>query len=517
MYLGDYKMKRFLAIFLSVLCLINLSSCGEKNYSDKTVYFTTSDIVGTFDPTLANTPVEISIATNCFEGLMTRHKSGKIVLGAAESYDVDESGMVYTFKLREGAVWSDGETELVADDFVFGFQRALYQKTKAPYAPLLFSIKNAKKVNSGALDMSALGVEATGKYSLKITLANTDDGFLDALTKPVSSPCNRAFFEGTSGRYGLKPKYIISNGAFCINYLNSDSKTTIISNNEDYTGEFPATPKSVQISFGKTEDEVYTALEDAQADLGNIDCARAKSLEEKEYLSQLFYNTNYCLYMADDLSRVGADYKKALALDIDYGNVSANLTDYYDVPSGILPSLMYLSGKDYRKQTGEISYISYDLDKAKATLSDYTKASEDLNDRVLYYPSGEDKLKLVSNIIVQGWQKDLNVYIDSGEKTQAEIEKGIASGEIKIAIIKVKSEANDALDCYNYLADLGITSRVVSADASTLFAKEQSLVSSGKIYPLAAIPTAVSVSADIKDVVFLTGGKVIDFRFTKKD
>ncbi len=510
-------MKRFLAIFLSVLCLINLSSCGEKNYSDKTVYFTTSDIVSTFDPALASTPVEISIATNCFEGLMTRNKSGKIVLGAASSYDVDKSGKVYTFKLRQDAVWSDGQTPLTADDFVFGLQRALYFKTKAPYASLLFSIKNAKKVNSGKLDMSALGVKAKDEHTLEITLESASDGFLDALTKPVSSPCNRAFFEGTSGRYGLKPKYIISNGAFCINYLNSDSKTTIISNNEDYTGELPATPKSVQISFGKTEDEVYTALDNHEADLGNVDCARAKSLEDKEYSSRLFYNTNYCLYMADDLSTVGADYKKALALDIDYGNISANLTDYYDVPSGIMPSLMYLSGKDYRKQAGQISFVSYDLDKAKTTLSDYTKACEDLNDRVLYYPTGEDKLKLVSNIIVQGWQKDLNVYIDSGEKTESEIEKGIASGEIKIAIIKVKSEANDALDCYNYLADLGIASRVLSADAPTLFAKEQSLVSSGKIYPLAAIPTAVSVSDDIKDVVFLTGGKAIDFRFTIKD
>ena len=105
-------MKRFLAIFISVLCLINLSSCGEKNYSDKTVHFTTSDIVSTFDPALASAPVEISIATNCFEGLMTRNKSGEIVLGAAKSYDVDKSGKVYTFKLREDAVWSDGETPL---------------------------------------------------------------------------------------------------------------------------------------------------------------------------------------------------------------------------------------------------------------------------------------------------------------------------------------------------------------------------------------------------------------------
>ena len=52
-----------------------------------------------------------------FEGLLIVDENNQIQYGQAESYEVSEDGLTWTFHLREGLKWSDG-TDLDANDFV---------------------------------------------------------------------------------------------------------------------------------------------------------------------------------------------------------------------------------------------------------------------------------------------------------------------------------------------------------------------------------------------------------------
>src|SRR5262245_33009301 len=83
---------------------------------------------GTLDPHRASGVWEDMIIGDLFLGLTTEAADGSIIPGAAENWTISDDGLTYTFKLRPGQKWSDGQP-LTAGDFVAGFQRLLDPKT----------------------------------------------------------------------------------------------------------------------------------------------------------------------------------------------------------------------------------------------------------------------------------------------------------------------------------------------------------------------------------------------------
>ena len=109
--------------------------------------------------TRSSTVGEAHILRDLFEGLVMPDARGDLIPGAAESWTVSDDGTVYTFKLREGAVWSNGDP-VTADDFVYAFGRLQDPATGAEYASMLYVIKNAEAINSGKAKPEEIGARA---------------------------------------------------------------------------------------------------------------------------------------------------------------------------------------------------------------------------------------------------------------------------------------------------------------------------------------------------------------------
>ena len=189
----------------------------------KTLGFDIPRGVDSFDPQLAGSDPELIIVENCFQGLLDTDQEGHIIAGAAKTWSVSEDGLIYTFEIREGLLWSDGETPVTADDFPFAFQRLFAPETAAPSRSDYFNIVNAQEVSSGQYQSSMLGVKTVGTHTLIITLQSPDPLFPDLLTNAAAMPCNREFFESTKGRYGLGLSYTMFNGAYYVRRINNYS------------------------------------------------------------------------------------------------------------------------------------------------------------------------------------------------------------------------------------------------------------------------------------------------------
>ena len=70
--------------------------------------FVLNNIPDGLDPGVTNNSFAQYVLINCFEGLVTYDESGSLVGGCAESWDISDDGLVYTFHLRDGLKWSDG-------------------------------------------------------------------------------------------------------------------------------------------------------------------------------------------------------------------------------------------------------------------------------------------------------------------------------------------------------------------------------------------------------------------------
>jgi oligopeptide transport system substrate-binding protein len=116
----------------------------------------------TLDQAHTSINIEEFILKDLYEGLTIYDAAGKIVPGAAETWDLSDDGLVYTFKLRADAKWSDG-SPVTAEDFVFSLQRVEDPKTAAGYANFFLELL----AHQTALPVSKASVEKNGADFVK--------------------------------------------------------------------------------------------------------------------------------------------------------------------------------------------------------------------------------------------------------------------------------------------------------------------------------------------------------------
>ena len=99
------------------------------------------------DPTAgAAAAIDEVVYANIFEGLTRFAPDGSVVPGLAESWDISEDGLTYTFTLREGVTFHDG-TAMTAEDVVFTLDRARAEDSTNAQKPLFAGIESVEAVD----------------------------------------------------------------------------------------------------------------------------------------------------------------------------------------------------------------------------------------------------------------------------------------------------------------------------------------------------------------------------------
>ena len=168
----------------------------------------------TLDQHKTQTVYEAHILRDLYEGLLSFSADGKPIPGVAESWDISEDGLVYTFHFRDDAKWSNGDP-VTAGDFVFSLRRIEDPATGGQYAGVLYPIKNAEKVNKGDLPKEELGVKAIDDKTLEITLEYPTPYFLEQLCHQSALPLHQKSVEALGADF-VKPGNMVSNGAFTL-------------------------------------------------------------------------------------------------------------------------------------------------------------------------------------------------------------------------------------------------------------------------------------------------------------
>ncbi|MCC5860824.1 MAG: peptide ABC transporter substrate-binding protein [Gammaproteobacteria bacterium] len=164
------------------------------------------------DPHKSEGVPESNLQRDLYEGLTSSGADGEIVPGVAESWEVSEDGLVYTFHLRDNARWSNGDP-VTAADFEYSLRRSVDPATLSNYGIILHPIENAAAVIAGERPPEDLGVRALDPRTLEITLGDPTPYFLGVLAHSAAFPVHRATVE-TYGDRWARPGRLVSNGAF---------------------------------------------------------------------------------------------------------------------------------------------------------------------------------------------------------------------------------------------------------------------------------------------------------------
>lgn len=174
---------------------------------DSYTYAYTSDPV-TYDVLASYLSPDSEVLVNTYDGLMEYDMEGVQQPALAESYEVSEDGLTYTFHLRSGVKWVDSQgrevADVVADDFVAGMQHLLDAKGGVEYIACDV-IKNADAYNNGEVtDFGEVGVSAPDDSTVVYTLEEPCTYFLTMLGYSPFAPMSRSYYESQGGKFGVE-------------------------------------------------------------------------------------------------------------------------------------------------------------------------------------------------------------------------------------------------------------------------------------------------------------------------
>lgn len=260
----------------------------------------------TLDPHRAIDSFSLAVLRDLFEGLVTEDERGRIVPGAAESWDVSSDGLVYTFRLRDGLRWSNGDA-LTALDYAAGLQRTLDPATSAPGADFLDGIQRD-------------GVNAPDDRTLVIRLARPVAHLIKVLATPAAAPLHRGSRAG-DGPHLVAAERLVSNGAYQLEAWRPGA-AVVLTRNAYYR-------EAASVAFARVE---YHPFADANAELaryraGDLDMTWSLPQQDSDRMRSEFASELQLapflsvFYYAFDLTgppfRGNRQLREALAMALD--------------------------------------------------------------------------------------------------------------------------------------------------------------------------------------------------------
>jgi ABC-type transport system substrate-binding protein len=205
-----------------------------------------------------------------YEGLYHFNPEGELEEGLADGLPaVSEDGLVYTFRIKPGAMFAGPDfepREVTALDVAYGMERALDPDPVGAPAPswgsgYLFPIEGAEAFNAGEAE-SVSGIEVIDDRTLQVTLSEPTTTFLLGLTIATSWPVPQEAVEERGEDFGNSP---VGAGPFFVQEWNKGSDITIVRNPGYVDPELPYLDQ-IYVDLGVDENTQKLRLEAGEAD-----------------------------------------------------------------------------------------------------------------------------------------------------------------------------------------------------------------------------------------------------------
>ena len=289
---------------------------------------------------VAKTTDDYMIPMNVFDRLFeTRVQDGaaQVVPSLCTEYAVSEDGKTYSFTLRDGVEFSNGNP-LTSSDVQYTFERLLILANQNTDIPL--EVAGGQELMDKKAD-SLSGFSVTDDTHFSVTLNAPNAGFLAELSSPAMSIVDR---ESMTDGFGSDPAATIGTGPYIVTeWVTNDHYTLVY--NDKYWGEEPSVKKLIAkvISDANTQNLMFQNGELDLIDLKNQDSAIIQSLYKTAYADRMVSvpNVGLTFLALNENNEFLRDVRvrKAIGMAIDVDTLIAALFNGDAVrENGIIPS-----------------------------------------------------------------------------------------------------------------------------------------------------------------------------------
>jgi oligopeptide transport system substrate-binding protein len=286
---------------------------------------------------------------------------------AAESWTQSEDGLTWTFKLRDGLVWSDGEP-LKASDYIFALQRAATTGYDfAWYWGYAGGIANWDAVTKGEADVATLGIKAVDDKTIEVTTSSPKP-YLPGVVS-LWYPVPKHVWDKLGDEYAANVDTLVTSGPFMVESWEKSNNSMVLVKSPSYTGPWPSVVDKVVIdpSLGAPEVGLPAFMAD-EADFAYLNAGQIPFVEQR-FPGQISKNAVFAVsYISFDLGAAPFDninVRKALQAAINRDEMTATVLKDLAIPGKSLLPPGYPGYND-----AITSQAVFDPEKAKKFMAD---------------------------------------------------------------------------------------------------------------------------------------------------
>lgn len=424
-------MKKFVALVLALTMSVSMFACSSKDTTGDTANngstTTTPENGGdtttatdgsvlsvclasepdSIDPALNSTVDGATMIAHLFSGLATwkQDESGKLVIAPdaaeelVEGVPNEDGTITYTYTLRDGLTWSDGEP-VTAGDFVFAWNRAASVDLAADYgymfevvdgyADIWETDEGGNFVNPDA----TLNVQAPDDKTLVVTLSTPVSYWNELLAFPTYYPVREDVVADES--WATDPSTYVSNGAYSLTGWEHNSVITL-TKNEHYVDADKVTMPQIDFYLSDDSNNMLTNFENGSWQLidqvPNNEMANLAANYPDEYFVEGQIGTYYvCWNINEDILPEGsgltgveaenakAEIRNAISLLFDRNYIVESVAQGGQVPASsfVAMGITNADGSQFYETAGGNDYPGYFDVSAEAYTSNWDTAMETL-------------------------------------------------------------------------------------------------------------------------------------------
>jgi len=413
----------------------------------------------TFDPAFAAAPPDTDLVRAIFEGLTDYDpKTLTPVPAVATRWEASNGGRTWTFHLREGAQWSNGEP-VIAEDFVRSWRRIVRIGDLAPHTNLLENIEGSDRRSMvasqqspapgketetrGAAERDApFGVEALSDRVLRVKLRRPDMNFPALVAHPVFRPVKLSG-EGSTAK--LPAENLVSNGAFSL--AKSEAQRVLLERAPNYWDKQQVGLDRVAFVQQKDAESALAAYQAGEVDaVTNIAfeplaiklLAPYEDFRRTTYGALTYYSFNTAHPPFDDV-RV----REALALGIDRERITED-----DLGGATEPATRFLPetvGGSYQPVVEKAELLEKDYERARDLLAEAGFPDGEGFPTIRLLINRNEQQRIVAQSIASMWRDVLNVETEVIIKPWDEYEAAILAGDFDVVRRGLVMQTTDEL------------------------------------------------------------------------
>jgi oligopeptide transport system substrate-binding protein len=339
---------------------------GGGGGSSKSVAINLEQTVKDLDSAQTTDSVSTEILQNVMSGLYRLDANSRPFPDMAEGVDISEDGLTYTFTLRDGIKWSNGDP-VTSQDFKYAWLRALDPKTASLYAYIISTfVKGADEYNTGKGSPDDVAIETPDDKTLEVTLLAPAPYWLGLTSFFTYLPQQQKFVEQQGDDYASGTENLLYNGPYMITQFNPTSGVTVVKN-EDYWNADNVDISKVEAKVVKDTDTAVNLFESGQLDETVIDTEFVTEYKGKpELVTTTQFATGYLTFNRKVPLFRNENVRRAIQMGFDRAALNYKILNNGSEPAtGFVPDgIAGPDDKTFREAEGP-TMPDYDPQKAK--------------------------------------------------------------------------------------------------------------------------------------------------------